>query len=116
MLRFHPLEHLHPLEFHRPDKTVLHSAGSTIDLRSCSSSLEFVEVDVMPAIHCGIQFYSFPYVISIVLLSIFFRPSRSFFILLLFVFLPGTYCTLGGGGSNCTIRMDCCLHVWIFTA
>ncbi|KAH9801956.1 UDENN domain-containing protein [Citrus sinensis] len=42
-LRFHPLEHLHPLEFHRPDKTVLHSAGSTIDLRSCSSSLEFVE-------------------------------------------------------------------------
>ncbi|XP_031267909.1 uncharacterized protein LOC116126354 isoform X2 [Pistacia vera] len=42
-LRFHPLEHLHPLEYHRPDETVLHTAGSTIDLRSCSSSLEFVE-------------------------------------------------------------------------
>ncbi|KAH9763247.1 UDENN domain-containing protein [Citrus sinensis] len=60
-LRFHPLEHLHPLEFHRPDKTVLHSAGSTIDLRSCSSSLEFVEVDVMLANGCGIEFYSFSY-------------------------------------------------------
>lgn len=71
MLRFHPLEHLHPLEFHRPDKTVLHSAGSTIDLRSCSSSLEFVEVDVMLANGCGIEFYSFSYVIPIVLLSIF---------------------------------------------
>ncbi|KAB1209473.1 DENN domain-containing protein 5A [Morella rubra] len=40
---FHPLEHLHPLEYHRPDETVLHIAGSTIDLRSCSSSLEFAE-------------------------------------------------------------------------
>ncbi|KAL5768537.1 hypothetical protein ACOSP7_015082 [Xanthoceras sorbifolium] len=42
-LHFHPLEHLHPLEYHRPDEIVLHSAGSTIDLRSCSSSLEFAE-------------------------------------------------------------------------
>ncbi|XVE70701.1 hypothetical protein DITRI_Ditri10aG0091900 [Diplodiscus trichospermus] len=42
-LRFHPLEHLHPLEYHRPDETVLHIAGSTIDLRSCSTSLEFSE-------------------------------------------------------------------------
>ncbi|KAM7257898.1 hypothetical protein ACFE04_013639 [Oxalis oulophora] len=42
-LKFHPLEHLHPLEYHRPDKTVLHIGGSTIDLRSCSTSLEFVE-------------------------------------------------------------------------
>lgn len=41
---FHPLEHLHPLEFHRPDETVLHIAGSTIDLRSCSTSLELAEV------------------------------------------------------------------------
>ncbi|KAF5934698.1 hypothetical protein HYC85_025827 [Camellia sinensis] len=40
---FHPLEHLHPLEFHRPDETVLHIAGSTIDLKSCSSSLELAE-------------------------------------------------------------------------
>ncbi|TYH37474.1 hypothetical protein ES332_D12G043100v1 [Gossypium tomentosum] len=35
-LRFHPLEHLHPLEYQRPDEKVLHIAGSTIDLRSCS--------------------------------------------------------------------------------
>ncbi|KAK8547275.1 hypothetical protein V6N13_097989 [Hibiscus sabdariffa] len=42
-LKFHPLEHLHPLEYHRPDKQVLHVAGSTIDLRSCSTSLEFAE-------------------------------------------------------------------------
>ncbi|KAG7988614.1 hypothetical protein I3843_03G196600 [Carya illinoinensis] len=42
-LRFHPLEHLHPLEYHRPDEMVLHIAGSTIDLRSCSTSLEFAE-------------------------------------------------------------------------
>ncbi|XWS70086.1 hypothetical protein CRYUN_Cryun03dG0018900 [Craigia yunnanensis] len=43
-LRFHPLEHLHPLEYHRPDEKVLHIAGSTIDLRSCSTSFEFSEV------------------------------------------------------------------------
>ncbi|KAJ8750860.1 hypothetical protein K2173_016041 [Erythroxylum novogranatense] len=42
-LRFQPLEHLHPLEYHRPDETVLHIAGSTIDLRSCSTNLEFAE-------------------------------------------------------------------------
>ncbi|KAK6236550.1 hypothetical protein SCA6_011887 [Theobroma cacao] len=42
-LRFHPLEHLHPLEYHRPDEKVLHIAGSTVDLRSCSTSLEFSE-------------------------------------------------------------------------
>ncbi|XWS26607.1 hypothetical protein CRYUN_Cryun26dG0045300 [Craigia yunnanensis] len=42
-LRFHPLEHLHPLEYHRPDEKVLRIAGSTIDLRSCSTSLEFAE-------------------------------------------------------------------------
>ncbi|XP_038711256.1 uncharacterized protein LOC120005596 [Tripterygium wilfordii] len=41
--RFHPLEHLHPLEYHRPDEIVLRSAGSTIDLRSCNTSLEFAE-------------------------------------------------------------------------
>ncbi|CAN1293315.1 DENN domain-containing protein 5B [Linum perenne] len=43
VIKFHPLEHLHPLEFRRPDETVLHIAGSTIDLRSCSTSLEFAE-------------------------------------------------------------------------
>lgn len=44
-LQFHPLEHLHPLEYHRPEKTVIHVAGSTIDLRSCNTSLEYAEVD-----------------------------------------------------------------------
>lgn len=43
-LRFHPLEHLHPLEYHRPDETILHLAGSTVDLKSCSTGLEFAEV------------------------------------------------------------------------
>ncbi|MQM12290.1 hypothetical protein Taro_045206 [Colocasia esculenta] len=42
-LNFHPLEHLHPLEFHRPGETVLHIAGSTVDLRSCNTSLELAE-------------------------------------------------------------------------
>ncbi|KAA8523309.1 hypothetical protein F0562_009732 [Nyssa sinensis] len=42
-ITFHPLEHLHPLEFHRPPETVLHIGGSTIDLRSCSTSLELAE-------------------------------------------------------------------------
>ncbi|XP_068658413.1 uncharacterized protein [Aristolochia californica] len=42
-LVFYPLEHLHPLEFHRAAETVLHTAGSTIDLRSCSTSLEVAE-------------------------------------------------------------------------
>lgn len=42
-LRFQPLEHLHPLEYRRPDEAVLHVNGSTIDLRSCSTSLEFAE-------------------------------------------------------------------------
>ncbi|KAI8553370.1 hypothetical protein RHMOL_Rhmol05G0010300 [Rhododendron molle] len=42
-ITFHPLEHLHPLEYHRPDEAVLRIAGSTIDLKSCSSSLEFAE-------------------------------------------------------------------------
>ncbi|KAI3789985.1 hypothetical protein L2E82_02794 [Cichorium intybus] len=42
-MKFHPLEHLHPLEFHRPDETVLHMAGSTVDLMSCSTSFELSE-------------------------------------------------------------------------
>ncbi|KAJ9547987.1 hypothetical protein OSB04_020530 [Centaurea solstitialis] len=42
-VRFHPLEHLHPLEFRRPDETLLHIAGSTIDLMSCSTSFELAE-------------------------------------------------------------------------
>jgi hypothetical protein len=43
-LTFHPLDHLHPLRFHRPGETVLHIAGSTIDLRSCDTSLEVAEM------------------------------------------------------------------------
>ncbi|TKY72858.1 DENN domain-containing protein 5B [Spatholobus suberectus] len=42
-LRFHPLEHLHPLEYHRPDETVLCLAGSTVDLKSCITGLELAE-------------------------------------------------------------------------
>ncbi|KAG1334280.1 putative DENN domain-containing protein [Cocos nucifera] len=41
---FQPLEHLYPVEFHRPGETVLHIADSTIDLRSCNTSLEVAEV------------------------------------------------------------------------
>lgn len=42
-LTFQPLEHLHSLKFHRPGETLLHIAGSSIDLRSCSTSLEVAE-------------------------------------------------------------------------
>ncbi|XP_076890631.1 uncharacterized protein LOC143541785 [Bidens hawaiensis] len=43
IIKFHPLEYLHPLEFHRPDETILHIAGSTVDLMSCSTSFELAE-------------------------------------------------------------------------
>lgn len=43
-LTFKPLEHLHPLEFHRPGETVLHIVGSTIDIRSGCTYLEMAEV------------------------------------------------------------------------
>ncbi|XP_059633211.1 uncharacterized protein LOC132275988 [Cornus florida] len=46
-ITFHPLEHLQPLEFHRPHETVLRIAGSTIALESCSTSLELAEVHSM---------------------------------------------------------------------
>ncbi|KAJ4952740.1 hypothetical protein NE237_029572 [Protea cynaroides] len=42
-LRFQPLEHLPSVEFHRPGETILHSASSTIDIRSCNRSLELAE-------------------------------------------------------------------------
>ncbi|GAV73319.1 hypothetical protein CFOL_v3_16805, partial [Cephalotus follicularis] len=42
-LRFHPLEHLHHLDYHRPDESILHVAGSAVSLRSCSTTLGFVE-------------------------------------------------------------------------
>lgn len=43
-LIFHPLEHLHPLEYHRLDENDLYLSGSTIDLKSCSTGLELAEV------------------------------------------------------------------------
>lgn len=43
-LKFHPLEHLHPLEFHRPDEAVLRIAGLRVDPESCSTGLEKAEV------------------------------------------------------------------------
>ncbi|GER56936.1 DENN (AEX-3) domain-containing protein [Striga asiatica] len=42
-IKFHPLDHLHPLQYRRPDETVLNIGGSRIDLRSCNASWEFVE-------------------------------------------------------------------------
>ncbi|KAG6428564.1 hypothetical protein SASPL_112816 [Salvia splendens] len=42
-IMFNPLGHLHPLEYHRPDESVLPIAGSKIDLRSCNTSLAFSE-------------------------------------------------------------------------
>ncbi|RZC85956.1 hypothetical protein C5167_026622 [Papaver somniferum] len=42
-LLFRPLDHLHPLEFHRHGGSVFSLAGSTIDLRSCNTSLEVAE-------------------------------------------------------------------------
>jgi hypothetical protein len=54
-LTFHPLDHLHPLRFHRPGETVLHIAGSTIDLRSCDTSLEVAEVRYTDVL----QYYAF---------------------------------------------------------
>ncbi|CAH8389766.1 unnamed protein product [Eruca vesicaria subsp. sativa] len=42
-ITFHPLEHLHPVKYYRPDEATLHTPGSAIDLRSCSTSLEFAE-------------------------------------------------------------------------
>lgn len=41
---FHPLDHLYPLEFHRPDERALNVSGSPLDLRSCRTSLERIEV------------------------------------------------------------------------
>ncbi|XP_019417154.1 PREDICTED: uncharacterized protein LOC109328239 isoform X2 [Lupinus angustifolius] len=42
-LSFHPLEHLHPLEYRRPDEAVLHLAGTTVDSKSCSKGLELAQ-------------------------------------------------------------------------
>ncbi|GAU33181.1 hypothetical protein TSUD_206400 [Trifolium subterraneum] len=42
-LTFHPLEHLHPLEYHRPAVTVLCRTGSTIDLKNFSTGLDLAD-------------------------------------------------------------------------
>uniref|UniRef100_A0A1J3CP19 DENN domain-containing protein 5B n=1 Tax=Noccaea caerulescens TaxID=107243 RepID=A0A1J3CP19_NOCCA len=42
-ITFHPLDHLHPVEYHRPDEAVLHTPGVSADLSSCSTSLELAE-------------------------------------------------------------------------
>ncbi|KAK7291804.1 hypothetical protein RIF29_07241 [Crotalaria pallida] len=42
-LTFHPLEHLHHLEYHRPADTVLSLAGSMVDLKSCCTGLELAD-------------------------------------------------------------------------
>ncbi|TKY54425.1 DENN domain-containing protein 5B [Spatholobus suberectus] len=42
-LTFHPLEHLHPLEYHRSAETVLRLAGSTVDLKTSSTGLELAD-------------------------------------------------------------------------
>jgi len=41
---FHPLEHLHPLEYQRSAESVLRLAGSTVDLKTFSTGLELVDV------------------------------------------------------------------------
>ncbi|KAL9266095.1 DENN domain-containing protein [Drosera capensis] len=43
-LIFHPLEHLLPLEFCRMDVREVHVSDSSVDLKSCRTSLEMVEV------------------------------------------------------------------------
>uniref|UniRef100_A0A803MG80 cDENN domain-containing protein n=1 Tax=Chenopodium quinoa TaxID=63459 RepID=A0A803MG80_CHEQI len=43
-ITFHPLDYLHPLEFHRPSERALEVCGSPLDLGSCRTSLERIEV------------------------------------------------------------------------
>ncbi|XP_020228963.1 uncharacterized protein LOC109809941 isoform X2 [Cajanus cajan] len=42
-LTFHPLEHLHPLEYHRPAETIQCLAGSTVDLKMSSTGLKLAD-------------------------------------------------------------------------
>ncbi|XP_047307708.1 uncharacterized protein LOC124911290 [Impatiens glandulifera] len=42
-ISFHPIEHLHPLEYHRPDEATMHITGSRIDFNTCKTSLELAE-------------------------------------------------------------------------
>ncbi|KAG4929561.1 hypothetical protein JHK84_046531 [Glycine max] len=45
-LTFHPLEHLHPLEYHRSAETVLRLAGSTVDLKTSSTGLGLADAHI----------------------------------------------------------------------
>ncbi|XP_047151705.1 uncharacterized protein LOC124823537 isoform X1 [Vigna umbellata] len=45
-LTFHPLEHLHPLEYQRSAESVLRLAGSTVDLKTFSTGLELVDAHI----------------------------------------------------------------------
>ncbi|KAE9601593.1 putative DENN domain-containing protein [Lupinus albus] len=42
-LTFHPLEHLHPLEYHRLAETIQCLGGSTVDFKSFSTDLELAD-------------------------------------------------------------------------
>jgi len=43
-LTFHPLEHLHPLQYQRSAESVLRLAGPTVALKTFSTGLELVDV------------------------------------------------------------------------
>uniref|UniRef100_A0A0R0GLK7 UDENN domain-containing protein n=1 Tax=Glycine max TaxID=3847 RepID=A0A0R0GLK7_SOYBN len=45
-LTFHPLEHLHPLEYHRSAETVLRLADSTVDLKTSSTGLGLADAHI----------------------------------------------------------------------
>ena len=92
-LRFHPLEHLHPLEYHRPDDAILHLAGSTVDLKSFSAGLEFAEVRYGNYVLCLMPIDSWQYLIFC-------------------LFFSGSQFSSGWGGGNCIIYMGCRVHVW----
>ncbi|XP_058756545.1 uncharacterized protein LOC131629762 isoform X2 [Vicia villosa] len=49
-LTFHPLEHLHPLEYQRPSETVLCRTGSIFELKSCSTGPELADAHNTPAV------------------------------------------------------------------
>ncbi|CAL5199188.1 unnamed protein product [Lathyrus oleraceus] len=49
-LTFHPLEHLHPLEYHRPAGTVPCRTGSIFDLKSCSTGPELADAHNTPVV------------------------------------------------------------------
>ncbi|KAL5065805.1 hypothetical protein RYX36_027542 [Vicia faba] len=49
-LTFHPLEHLHPLEYHRPAGTALCCTGSISGLKSCSTGPELADAHSTPVV------------------------------------------------------------------